>query len=195
MRFHGLVALAGAVAEALHVNNTDVPAPIADQAGLLKDVRYDADARPLHPQHFRQEILRELNIIAVLQISTTQQPACQSCLKPMASVAGSRLLGLRQDELFMPRQRGPKRHTSLGELTENVRLQNGSGACDLNDGSVERGFVKNRLRRFLNGRGAITPALPQIRSRRPAIHRISATRLSFVREAVPRSPGQSVRSP
>ena len=55
------------------------------------------------------EFLREQEIVAALQITAAQKPACQARLDGVSRVARGGLLRLHQDDLLVPEQRGPRR--------------------------------------------------------------------------------------
>jgi hypothetical protein len=64
-----LVAFAGTFPKALDVDDADVPAAAADQAGVLKRAGHEAGAGSGHAQHLCQELLRERQVVAVEEVA------------------------------------------------------------------------------------------------------------------------------
>ena len=60
----GLVAFAGSRLEAAPVDDFDVPAVIAEEAGLLQHIGDDGHGRAAYAEHLRQEFVRELDGVA-----------------------------------------------------------------------------------------------------------------------------------
>src|SRR5258708_860673 len=71
----GLVTFARAFAKTIQVQHADVAAPVLDETGLLERVGHDRHARPSHPQHLRQKLLGEGDVLAADQVAAAQQPA------------------------------------------------------------------------------------------------------------------------
>ena len=74
------VALARATEQAAAIDDRDVAAFVADEAGPLQGARRSRNARPLYPQHHGQELLRQQKLIRVHAIVRHQQPAATSLL-------------------------------------------------------------------------------------------------------------------
>jgi len=62
---------------------------------------YNRDAGPAHTQHLGQKFLREKQRIAAGQFPRRKKPTAKALLRVMRSYAGSRLLRLRGDCLFV----------------------------------------------------------------------------------------------
>src|SRR5690242_3664833 len=116
-------------------------ASVADQTRILQGFSHKRHTRPAHPQHLSQALLSKRNIVALEQITASEQPAAQPCFERMSSVAGCRLLRLGQKELLMADQFSAKKLALLRKVADAVDIQSGSSACDLNDNSVQRDSV------------------------------------------------------
>src|SRR5207248_10995200 len=60
-----VVALAGGAVQPRRVEDLDHPAAVPDQAGLLQHAGRDGDGRPTNPEHLRQELLRQRELVTL----------------------------------------------------------------------------------------------------------------------------------
>ena len=121
MPFDGFIAFAGGILQALKIDDLDFASGVFDQPRLLQGMGYERDAGPLHAQHLSKKLLREKQRIAAGQIPRPKQPAGKASVRVMRSYAGSRLLRLRGDCLFVPDQLRQKRlalHGSTSKVVE-----------------------------------------------------------------------------
>src|SRR3954468_21947853 len=109
MRFDGFIAFAGSFLQALKIDDLDFAPPVFDHPRLLQGMGYKRDAGPTHSQHLGKKFLREKQRIAAGQIPRSKKPAAKALLRVMSSYAGSRLLRLRGDGLFVSDQLRQKR--------------------------------------------------------------------------------------
>src|SRR5262249_24881634 len=94
---HG-VAFTRNVLELRAVEDLDVTAPIADQAGALQELRRDSHRGTPHAQHLSEKLLRQRDDIAVDAIVRLQQPTAKSRFEAMQRIARDRLLDLRKQD-------------------------------------------------------------------------------------------------
>ena len=72
MRLDGRVAFTGTLSQALDVEQPDMSAPVADEAGRLQRIGHQRDAGPPNPEHFGKKLLSQSDIIAAEQIIAAQ---------------------------------------------------------------------------------------------------------------------------
>jgi hypothetical protein len=67
-----LIAFAGAMLEALYVQQSNMATPVSDQSGLLQRARHERQARSSYTQHSSEEILRHGEFIAAGEVPHPQ---------------------------------------------------------------------------------------------------------------------------
>ena len=74
-RLDGLIAFACRPPQSFNVGDFDLPAAVADDAGLLKRVGDDRNRVALHADHLCEKLLGQRQCFAVVQFARAQQPA------------------------------------------------------------------------------------------------------------------------
>src|SRR5579859_87253 len=92
-----LIALAGGVLQGGAVEDVNAAARIFEDAEFLQIAGRDRNGRPVNAQHHRQELMGELQLIAVAAVVRQQQPSREAFIECVVGVAGSRLRHLRVD--------------------------------------------------------------------------------------------------
>jgi len=87
----GKAGLARGGFEPFAVHDSDLPAKIGDQAGVLERRGDDADGRPRRPEHHRGEFLGQRKVVRFHPIVCHQQPARQPLLDGVHGIASRRL--------------------------------------------------------------------------------------------------------
>src|SRR5438132_3040173 len=75
--FHNLVAFARGVFNAITIEDSNVATVVINQSILPQAISRDANARPTHAQHARQEILSQRQPVSISPIMRHQKPARQ----------------------------------------------------------------------------------------------------------------------
>src|SRR5262245_40819301 len=95
------VAFAGNVFERRAVEDLDVTAAVADQAGALQEASRDGHRGAPHAEHLSEKLLRQRDDIAVDAVVRLQQPTAKSGLEAMQRIARNRLLDLRKQDIVV----------------------------------------------------------------------------------------------
>jgi hypothetical protein len=83
------------------IQELDVTAAIADEAGALQQTGRERDGGAPHSQHLAEKLLRQRDDIAVDAIMRLQQPTAKPGLEGMQRIARHRLLDLRQQQIVV----------------------------------------------------------------------------------------------
>src|SRR5262249_5728639 len=131
------VAFAGNVFERRAVEDLDVTAAVADQAGALQEASRDGHRGAPHAEHLSEKLLRQRDDIVVDAVVRLQQPTAKSGLEAMQRIARNRLLDLRKqdivvahDEVAESRALGGSRMKLRGRDPRGRARQLHDRACD-----------------------------------------------------------------
>src|SRR5262249_42768949 len=97
---HG-VAFTRNVLKCRAVEELDVSAAVADQAGALQEARRDGHGGAPHAEHLSETLLRQREDIAVDAIVGLQEPTAKSGFEAMQRIARDRLLDLRKQDIVV----------------------------------------------------------------------------------------------
>jgi len=137
MAFYDRIALARLLAEAPQVGDLNTATVVVDEAKFLQALGYSGNMGPLDAEHLRKKFLSEFHRIIAGQISRPQQPTGQPGFNLMSCVARCRLLGLYEQDLFMPNEGRAKGVALLGGFAEWRDLHHRGGAGKLNYSLVQ----------------------------------------------------------
>jgi hypothetical protein len=138
------------------VDDLDLAAMIADEAGLLQHMGDHRHRGAAHAQHLRKEFVGEPDRVALKPVARLQQPAAQPCFDVVQGVAGGGLLHLHQQHLAIAHDDLANRFAVLGGLAKTRRRDARGRARYLNDGArlgaarsksrqrADRAFVTDR---------------------------------------------------
>ena len=87
LRLGQAIRATGRLFELRSVQDADVPAARADHVLALKHMQGHGDPRPAYAEHQRQELVRELKIVAVRPVVRHEKPAGQPCLTVWRALA------------------------------------------------------------------------------------------------------------
>jgi len=125
------VALARRQFQGIPVQNGNVTADVADDAGFLKDTGCYRHTGATHSQHAGEVFVRQGKLIAVSAVVRHQKPARKPFINPVHGVAGGTLGDLEQEGHDVAVQASGQGWALADSLAEGCDRHAPSGAGDL----------------------------------------------------------------
>lgn len=150
-----LVTLARSPFQSRVVEDSDIAAAVIDQSSLVQRSRSLGNAHPPHTEHVGQELMRQMESVAVSTVATHEQPAGQTRLNEVIAGTCSRLRKLPRQHIDIAIQARMKLVVlpAVPPEGEGAHAQCGPGALDYcvlgrhahaeNQGRTQHAFVAN----------------------------------------------------
>ena len=119
--------------EAFDVQNGDATPADLNETGMLEGALDQIDGASLDAKHLSEKFLRQPDVIASQPFTALEKPPCCPALNLMQRLAGSRLLGLREQGQIEQRNDPSETLAGLSDAVDLPSRDAHSFASDLND--------------------------------------------------------------